>query len=181
MRKRTKAVFIFVTFIVFIYAIFAVVETVHLSSKTVEGAFEKFINNDINTEGVQNEIGDKEFYQNGNYTFVPFVVDDNVSLVQFEKGIFGWKRIYYSHNRNEGLSYSTVVDELKGDILIHGVIPKEIVTQTKIIQVNGIDAEIILLNDISGIWILLDNKIQGNFGSIQIEFLDEFGNVIAEM
>jgi hypothetical protein len=181
MGKRTKATLIFVTSIVFIYAIFAVIETVNLSSKTVDEAFEKFINSEFKTEVAQDEIVDKEFYRNGNHTFVPFEVGNNVSLVQFEKGIFGWKLSSYSHDRNEGYSYSSVVDEINGDILLHGVIPKDIVTETKTIKVNGKDADIIMLNDKAGIWIMMSNNNQENLDNISIEFLDNVGNIIGKM
>ena len=181
MGKRTKATLIFVPSIVFIYAIFAIIETVNLSSKTVDETFEKFINSEFKTEVAQTEIVDKEFYRNGNHTFVPFEVGNNVSLVQFKKGIFGWKLSYYSHDRNEGYSYSNVVDELNGDILLHGVIPKDIVAETKTIKVNGKDADIVMLNDKAGIWIMMNNKNQENFDNIKINFVDEVGNVIAEM
>ncbi|MEK4535848.1 MULTISPECIES: hypothetical protein [Peribacillus] len=181
MGKRTKATLIFVTTIVFIYAILAIIETVNLSSKTADEAFEKFINSEFKTEVAQNEIGDKEFYRIGNYTFVPFEVGNNVSLVQFEKGIFGWKLSYYSQDENGGYSYSSVVDELNGDILLHGVIPKDIVTKTKTIKVNGKDADIVMLNDKAGIWIMMNNNNQENFDNIKIEFLDNVGNIIGKM
>jgi hypothetical protein len=112
----------------------------------------------------------KEFYRKGNSAFVPFEVSDKVSLVQFEKGLFGWKRTYYSHNSNEGYSYSTVVDGNE-NILLHGIIPKDIVTEIKTIKVNGHDADIIMLNDITGIWLMMDEN-KGNFNNIKITFLD---------
>jgi len=180
MGKRTKVTLIIITSIIFIYAIFAIIETVNLNSKTVDEAFGKFISSEFKTEDAQNQIGDKEFYIKGNSVFVPFEVGDNVSLVQFEKGVFGWKRTYYSHSSNEGYSYSTVVDELNGDILLHGGLPKDIVTEIKTIKVNGKDADIVMLNDKTGIWLMMnDNK--DNFINIKIDFFDEVGNVVAEM
>lgn len=180
MGKRKKITLIIGISIIFIYAIFAIIETVNLSSKTVDEAFEKFINSEFKTKVVQNEIGDKEFYRKGSSTFVPFEISDNVSLVQFEKGVFGWKRTYYSHNSNDDYSYSTVVDELSGDILLHGVIPKDVVTEIKTIKVNGKDADIIMLNEKTGIWLMMnDNK--DNFNNIKIDFLDDVDNVVAEM
>ncbi|MDQ7862064.1 hypothetical protein RCO48_17065 [Peribacillus frigoritolerans] len=94
----------------------------------------KFINSEFKTKVAQNEIGDKEFHRIGNYTFVPFEVGNNVSLVQFEKEKFGWKQTYYSQDEDRGYSYSSVVDDLNEDILLHGVIPKDIVTETKTIK-----------------------------------------------
>lgn len=179
--KRTKTISIFVISMIFIYAIFASIETVNLSSKTVDEAFEKFINSEFKTEVAQNEIGDKEFYRIGNYTFVPFEVGNNVSLVQFEKGKFGWKQTYYSQGEDRGYSYSSVVDELNEDILLHGVIPKDIVTETKTIKVNGIDADIVMLNDKTRIWILMNNNNQKNFSNINIDFLDNVGNIIGKI
>ncbi|WP_216831402.1 hypothetical protein [Alkalihalobacterium elongatum] len=139
-EKTSKITLIFVTLIVFIYAILAIIETVNLSSKNVDQAFETFIASEFKTEVAQNEIGDKEFYEKDNYTFVPFEFGNHVSLVQFEKGIFGWKLSYYSYATNKDYSYSSVVDRLAGDILLHGVIPEDIVTETKSVAVNGIDA-----------------------------------------
>lgn len=180
MGKRKKVILIIGTSIISIYAIFTIIETINLSSKTVEEAFEKYINSEFKTEVAQNEIGKKAFYRNGKSVFVPFEVNGNVSLVQFEKGLFGWKRTYYSHNNNEDYSYSTVVDEIYGDILLHGVIPKDIVTEIRTIKVNGNDTDIIMLNDKTGIWLMMnDNK--DNFNNIKIDFLDEVGNVVAEM
>ncbi|WP_059170262.1 hypothetical protein [Bacillus sp. FJAT-27445] len=181
MGKRTKTISILAILIIFIYAIFAINEEVSLSSKTVDEAFEKFINSEFMAEVAKNKIGDKEFYRIGNYTFVPFEVDNNVSLLQFEKGIFGWKQTYFSHGENGGYSYSSVVDVLNGDILLYGVIPKDIVTETKTIKVNGIDADIIMLNDKTGIWILIKNNSQKNFANITINFLDNVGNIIGKM
>ncbi|MBT2695737.1 hypothetical protein [Bacillus sp. ISL-55] len=180
MGKRKKATIIIGTSIIFIYVIFAIIETVNLSSKTVEEAFEKFINSEFKTEVSQNAIGNKVYYRKGKSVFVPFEVNNNVSLVQLEKGVFGWKRTYYSLNSNEGYSYSTFIDELNGDILLHGVIPKEVVTEIKTIKVNGNEADIVMLNEKSKIWLMMnDNK--DNFNNIKIDFLDEVGNVIAEM
>jgi uncharacterized protein YdgA (DUF945 family) len=179
--KRTKTISIFVISMIFIYAIFASIETVNLSSKTVDEAFKNFINGEFKTEVAQNKIGDKEFYRIGNYTFVPFEVGNNVSLVQFEKGIFGWKQTYYSQEEDRGYSYSSVVDELNDDILLHGVIPKDIVTETKTIKVNGIDADIVMLNDKTRIWILMNNNNQKNFSNINIDFLDNVGNIIGKI
>ncbi|WP_164669976.1 hypothetical protein [Virgibacillus doumboii] len=178
MGKRKKATLIFVTTIIFIYGIFAVIETINLSSKTVDEAFEKFINSEFKTDGAQNEIGDKAFYRVDNYTFVPFEVGNNVSLVQFEKGIFGWKRKYYSHNENGDYSYSSVQSSKNN--LFHGVIPKDLVTETKNIKVNGIDAEIIMLNDKAGIWIMMNDNNEDNLNNINIDFLNAGGNVVVD-
>jgi hypothetical protein len=179
MGKSKKVTLIIGTTIIFIYSIFAIKETISLSSKTVDEAFEKYINSEFKTEVAQKEIGDKEYYRTGNSAFVPFEVSDKVSLVQFEKGVFGWKRAYYSHNNNEGYSYSTVVDG-NGDILLHGVIPRDIVTEIKTVKVNAHDADIIMLNDKTGIWLMM-NENKNNFNNIKISFLDEGGNVVAEM
>ncbi|GAM12472.1 hypothetical protein [Mesobacillus selenatarsenatis] len=180
MGNRKKATIIIGTSIIFIYVIFAIIETINLGSKTVDEAFEKYMNSEFKTEVAQNAIGNKEFYRKGKPVFVPFEVNDNVSLVLFEKGVFGWKRTYYSNNSNEGYSYSTFVDELNGEILLHGVIPKDIVTEIKAINVNGNEADIVMLNDKTGIWLMMnDNK--DNFNNIKIDFIDEVGNVVAEM
>lgn len=179
MGKPKKVTLIIGTTIIFIYAIFSIMEAVSLSSKTVDEAFKKYINSEFKTEVAQKEIGDKEFYRKGNSAFVPFELIDKVSLVQFEKGVFGWKRTYYSHNSNEDDSYSTVVNG-NGDILLHGVIPRDIVTEVKTIKVNGHDADIIMLNDKAGIWLMM-NENKDKFNNIKINFLDEVGNVVAEM
>ncbi|CEG27203.1 hypothetical protein [Bacillus sp. B-jedd] len=179
MGKSKKVTLIIGTTLIFIYALFAVEETISQRSKTVEEAFEKYINSEFKIEVTQKEIGDKAFYRKGKFAFVPFELSDNVSLVQFEKGLFGWKRTYYSHNSNEGYSYSTVVDG-NGDILLHGVIPRDIVTEIKTIKVNGHDADIIMLNDNTGIWLMI-NENKNNFKNIKISFLDKVGNTVAEM
>lgn len=178
--KSKKVTVIIGTLIIFLYALFAILETVSVSSKTVNEAFEKYINSEFKIEVAQNEIGDKEFYRKGNSAFVPFEVSDKVSLVQFEKGVFGWKQTYYSNNSNNDYSYSTVVDEINGGILLHGVIPRDIVTEIKTIKVNGINADIIMLNDKTGIWLMVNNN-KANFNNIKIAFLDKIGNVVAEM
>lgn len=178
MGKHMSVTLIIGTLIIFIYAIFAIIETVNLSSKTVDEAFEKYINGEFKAEVARNEIGNKEFYRKGESVFVPFEVNDKVSLVQFEKGVFGWKRAYYSNNNNGSYSYSTVVGN--EDILLHGVIPTDIVTEIKTIKVNGNVADIVMLNDKTGFWLMMnDNK--DNFIEIKIDFLDEVGNVVAEM
>ncbi|CAM3878805.1 hypothetical protein [Mesobacillus thioparans] len=179
MGKSKKVTLIIGATIILIYAIFAIADTVSQSSKTVDEAFERYINSEFKTEVVQKEIGDKKFYRKGHSTFVIFEVSDKVSIVQFEKEVFGWKRTYYSDNRNEGDSYSTVVDG-NGDILLHAVIPRNIVNEIKTIKVNGHDADIIMLNDKTGIWLMM-NENKDNFNNIKISFLDEVGNVIAEM
>ncbi|WP_102026887.1 hypothetical protein [Salirhabdus sp. Marseille-P4669] len=176
MERRTKATLIFVTSIVSIYVIFAMIETANLSSKTVDEAFGKFINGEFKTEVAQNEI-DKEFYRKGNYTFVPFEFEDSVSLVQFEKGIFGWKKSYHSHYKNRDYSHSGFYGD--GESLFHGIIPKDIVSETKTIKVNGKNADIVMLNNEIAIWIIMD--IQNNFDNLNIDALDKFGNVIAEL
>ena len=179
MGKRAKATF--VTSIVLIYVILAIIETVNLSSKTVDEAFEKFLNSEYKNETVENKIVGKEVYRNGNSTFVAFEVGNEVSLVQFVKGIFGWKLSYHSRDRNEGYGYSNFVDEINGDIILHGIIPRDIVTETKTITVNGEDANIVMLNEKVGIWLMMNKINKENFDNIQINFVDEVGNVIAEM
>ena len=153
------------------YTIFASLESAKLSSKTIDEAFERFKN-----EYVQTEIDYKAYYQIGNSTFVPFEVGNYVSLVQFEKGIFGWKPTYYSHDE-EDASYSSFVD---GDILLHGVVPKDIVAETKTIKVNGIEADIVRLNDQTSVWILMNNTPK-NFSNINIDFLNIDGHIISEI
>ncbi|MGE7661296.1 hypothetical protein ACQKL6_06190 [Peribacillus sp. NPDC097197] len=181
MGKRTKTILIFVISIILIYAIFASIETANLSSKTVDEAFEKFINSEFKTEVAQNEIGDKEFYRIGNYTFVPFEVGNNISLVQFVKGKFGWKEKYISRGENRGYSYSSVVDKLNEEILLHDVIPEDIVTETKTVRVNGIDADIVMLNDKTRVWIVMNNNHLKKFSNINIDFLDNVGNVVGKI
>ena len=172
MRSRTKTISFYVISMIVTYAIFASIESAKLSSKTVDEAFEKFKN-----EFVQTEIGDKEFYRIGNSTFVPFEVGNTVSLVRFEKGIFGWKPTYYSHDEDRGSSYTSFAD---GDILLHGVLPKDIVAETKTIKVNGIEADIVRLNDKTSVWILMNNKPK-NFSNRNIDFLDKDGQIISEI
>lgn len=172
MRSRTKTITFYVISTIVTYAIFASIESATLSFKTVDEAFEKFKN-----EFVHAEIGDKEFYRIGNSTFVPFEVGNSVSLVQFEKGIFGWKPTYYSHDEDRGSSYTSLVD---GDILLHGVIPKDIVAETKTIKVNGVEADIVRLNDKTSVWILMSNKPK-NFSNRNIDFLDNDGQIISEI
>lgn len=179
--KRTKTILIFVISIILVYAIFASIETANLSSKTVDEAFEKFINSEFKTEVAQNEIGDKEFYRIGNYTFVPFEVGNNISLVQFVKGKFGLKEKYISQGENRGYSYSSVVDKLNEEILLHGVIPEDIVTETKTVRVNGIDADLVILNDKTKFWLLMNNNNQIKFSNINIDFLDNVGSVVGEI
>ena len=172
MGKRTKKIAFYVISMIVTYAIFASIESAKLSSKNVDEAFEKFKN-----EFVETKIGDKEFYGIGNSIFVPFEVGNTVSLVQFEKGIFGWKPIYYSQDEDRGSSYSSVVD---GDILLHGVIPKDIEAETKTIKVNGIEADIVRINDKTRVWIMINNKPK-NFSNINIDFLDNDGHIISEI
>ena len=172
MGKRIKTISFYVISMIVSYTIFASIESAKLSSKTVDEAFERFKN-----EFVQTEIDYKAFYRIGNSTFVPFEVGNYVSLVQFEKGIFGWKPTYYSHDEDRGSSYSSFVD---GDILLHGIIPKEIVAETKTLKVNGIEADIVRLNDQTSVWILMNNTPK-NFSNINIDFLDSDGHIISEI
>ncbi|KMY43926.1 hypothetical protein AC622_06395 [Bacillus sp. FJAT-27916] len=172
MRSRTKTISFYVISMIVTYAIFASIESAKLSSKTVDEAFEKFKN-----EFVQTEMGDKEFYRIGNSTFVPFEVGNSVSLVRFEKGIFGWKQTYYSHDEDRGSSYTSIVD---GDILLHGIIPKDIVAETETLKVNGIEADIVRLNDKTSVWIFMNNKPK-NFSNRNIDFLDKDGQIISEI
>ncbi|MUK87894.1 hypothetical protein GMD78_05710 [Ornithinibacillus sp. L9] len=181
MVNPKKVTLVFVTMIIFIYAFLAIIETIHISSSTVDEAFEKFINSEFKTESARDKIGDKASYRYDDYAIIPFEVGNDVSLVQFKKGLFGWKIDFYSHNSNKGYSYSSMVDESSGEILLHGVIPRDIVTSTKNIKVNGIDADIFMLNDKAGIWLMTNNKNKENFDNIKIDFIDEVDNVIGEM
>lgn len=181
MVKRKRLVLTLILAIIFICAVFALFEQISLSSKTIDVAFVKFINNEF-SESTSNNIGDKSFYQIENDIFVPFEVGDDVSLVQFEKGIFGWKQKYYSHNKNGGYSYSS--SQSDDNNLFHGIIPKDIVTETSNIKVNGLDAETIMLNNNTGVWIMMaDNDSDGehDFNKISVDFLDKDGNVILKL
>ena len=176
MEKRNKFTLTLVTSFILIYAILAVVETVSLSSKTVDEAFEKFIKGELKSE---NEIGDKVVYPygDGDYELVIYEMGGHISLVQFEKGLFGWIRTFYSHDKNGGYSYSNNNNEL-----FHGVIPKDIVTKTKSVKVNNIDAEIITLNDKVKVWIMInDEGDKHDFDNIYVNFLDNDGKVIGEI
>ena len=175
MEKRNKFILTLVASIILIFAIIAVVETVSLSSKTVDKAFEKFIKSELKTK---NEISDKVVYPygDGDYGLVVYEMDGHISVVQFEKGLFGWKQKYYSHDENEGYSYSNNSE------LFHGVIPKDIVTKTKSVKVNNLDAKIITLNDKTKVWVMTKNKLnKDNFDTIYVNFLDNDGKVIGEI
>ncbi|MGM9930887.1 hypothetical protein [Pradoshia sp.] len=173
MGKRTKTIALNILAIIILYALFASIGEVRQSSKTVDEAFEKF-----KKEFVYSEISDKQFYLIENSTFLLFEAGNTVSLVQFEKGIFGWKPTYYSHDEDRGLSYSSSFDF--GEALLHGVIPEEITNETNTVKVNGIEADIVKLNDKTRVWILINNKPK-NFSNINIDFLDKDGHIISEI
>ena len=175
MEKRNKFILTLVTSFILIFAILAVVETVSLSSKTVDEAFEKFIKGELKSE---NEIGDKVVYPygDGDYDLVIYEMDGHISLVQFEKGLFGWKQKYYSNDKNGGYSYSN------NNELFHGVIPKDVVTETKNVKVNNLDAEIISLNDREKVWIMIKDEGKNyDLDNINVKFLDNDGKVIGEI
>jgi len=184
MIKRKRVILTFFIAIIFTYGIFAVIETINLSSKTVEEAFEKFLNSEFQ-DRVQQDIGNRAFYQFDDDALVPFEVGDQVSFAEFEKGIFGWKQVYYSQDNNEDYSYSMI--ESDESILFHGVIPADIIADTQTIWVNGINAEIIMLNSNTGVWVMPIDKITDNSDSqqdvtnIPVKFLDKKGNVIGEI
>ncbi|WP_088036006.1 hypothetical protein [Evansella clarkii] len=181
MRMRSKAAFIFIVSVLTIFAVFACIDTVSPHSQTVDKAFEKFIKSEHKMEAAQSEIGEKVYYQNGDYTFILFEIGAEVSLVQFEQGIFGWVWTSFSRDRNEGYSYSAAVDYLNGESLLHGTIPKDIVAETRTITVNGAEADIVMLNDKTGIWIMVNAPYPEDIDDFKIEFLDEGGNLIAQM
>lgn len=79
MRKRSKAAFIFIVSVLTIFAVFACIDTVSPHSQTVDKAFEKFIKSELKMEAAQSEIGEKVYYQNGDYTFILFEIGAEVS------------------------------------------------------------------------------------------------------
>jgi len=180
MWKGKNTTLIFILSIISIYGAFAIIETIKLSSKTVDEAFETFVNNEFQTEAARNDIGDKEILRIGNYAFVPFEVGDHVSFVHFEKGLFGWKRRSYTRKPNDGYSYAGSYDEINEEIVLHGVLPKDAGTEIRTIKVNGNVADIVKLNDKDRVWIYMNNQ-DVNFNSLRIKFFDEVGNVVREI
>lgn len=180
MEILRKASLIIATSIVFIYTISAIIELRNQSSKTLDAAFEKYINNEFLLESNRDKVGNKEFYKKDKIAFVPYEYGDKVYFAQFYKGIFGWRLTSSDRSGNGGYSYSSDVNNISKDIIVYGVIPEDIVAETTSIIVNGTDADIIMLDDKKYVWVMMNDKKE-NFSNVQINFLDQTGNVVAVM
>lgn len=115
MVSGKKRILVLVSSILLVYALFAIIETVNLNSKTVDEAFIKF----TESQSLKNKIVDKAVYTIDNIAFVPFKTGNQVSMVIFVKGWFGWEMKEYSRKlQSGGTDYSSDMD------LYYGIIQK---------------------------------------------------------
>jgi len=181
MGKGNKATLIFVSTIIIIYVILAIIETMSISYKTVDEAFENFLESHFNIDDFPDDrVQGKEFYNVGDDMFVPFEVDDNLSVVTFENGWFGWKFNGASFNIDNNMDFS---GEIIGDKeIIYGRIPENIFVETDRVMVNDSFAKTIKLNADTGVWLIVkrDSENQDDTERINIQFIDGNGYEIDE-
>jgi len=181
MDKGNKATLIFVSTIIIIYVILAIIETMSISYKTVDEAFENFLESHFNIDDFPDDrVQGKEFYNVGDDMFVPFEVDDNLSVVTFENGWFGWKFNGASFNIDNNMDFS---GEIIGDKeIIYGRIPENIFVETDRVMVNDSFAKTIKLNADTGVWLIVkrDSENQDDTERINIQFIDGNGYEIDE-
>lgn len=173
----SKIAFILAIIIFLVYVICGINETINLSSRTVDIAFEKFLKTDFETnyQSLQNDdILNKKVYRTKNFAFVPFEVGNQVSIVVFQKGLFGWEMLEFSYNQDSG-GYSYSSDRP----YFYGLIPKNLAPKTYVIKVNGKEARIIKLNPATKVWVFINQNIKQIKESNTIRLLDNNGNVIS--
>jgi hypothetical protein len=173
----SKIAFILAIIVFLVYVICGINETINLSSRTVDIAFEKFLKTDFKTnyQSLQNEdFVNKKVYRTKKFAVVPFEVGNQVSIVVFQKGLFGWKMMEFSHNQQSlGYSYSS------DSPLIYGIIPENLASKTHILKVNGKEAKIIKLNQKTKVWLFINKDLKQLRESNTIRLLDYNGNVIS--
>jgi len=179
-NKINKIVFAITlgVWMILFYAIMGIVETVNLSSNTVEEAFEKFVDEKFGSNSNQTIKKEQKVYRRGNLIIVPFIIGEKLAFVEFQKGIFGWMQKRYTHSYSDNDDGYSATDDSNGDKILYGVIPKNILKQVKNIKVNGIYADIINVNGDKAFWLLV--SIPDLYKNIKIEFLDGNGKVLAQ-
>ena len=183
MKINKKVTIIFLTIFILLYITIALVETINLSSKNVNEAFEKFVDSELATDRFnKSEICNKVIHSiDENNTFVILELNKDVAIVQFKKGLFGWKLKHFNYNTNKGLSYSGV--NSSNEHQYYGIIPENLFADTQMVKVNDMTAKIIKLNEKTGFWYLI-SKNKGNndnFDNINIYFLNFDREVIKKL
>ncbi len=176
MSRRRKITLILVALILSGYATMAIVETFTLSFDTVDEAFSDFLGKEhgIGYEGIEG----KAYYQVDNQVYVPYVVNNNTSLARFNKGRLGWQYKGVSHYTNKaGQSFSLSRNELNGETVVHGLVPKKMIDDIETVKVGNLEAEVIQINEKAAIWLLVTNSLlMDSIEEITVSFLDRKGD-----
>lgn len=180
MSKRIKVSLVILGLIIVVYSFMAFRETAILSYNTVDEAFNDFL---VKIHGIEDrgdkELGEIAHYEVNNYVFVAYLINNNLSLAQFEKGKLGWQwgNVSNNMNANESSKY-TKVDHLKNEIIMYGIIPEKIIEDVQQVKVDSFNANIISLNEKIGLWILVSTSNIHSINNINIEYLSSSGNAI---
>ena len=174
--ERKYFTLIFVSAFIFIYVIFAVIETMSISYKTPDEAFASYLESTFNTDDFPEEkIQAKEFHRVGDDLFVPYKVDDSLSVVSFENGWFGWKmRSATTYIDEDNLFLNMVIGDKQ---IIYGLIPENLFTETEVVMVNDSFADTIELDADTGLWLFVNNDFEDHddTATLNIQFMNAGG------
>ncbi|WP_157888198.1 hypothetical protein [Bacillus marinisedimentorum] len=159
----------------------AVIETITLSFDTVDEAFSDFLGKEHGVD--EKRIEGKAYYQVDNQIYIPYMVNSNTSMARFNRKRFGWQYKGVSHYTNEaGQSFSSSRNELNGEIVVHGLIPKKMIDDIETVKVGNLEAEVIQISEKTAVWLLItDSRLLDSIEEITVSFLDIKGDVLGSI
>jgi len=160
------------------FIVVAIVETVKLSYHTVDEAYSELVLKEHGIRKNQDRLVEKAYYSVERYTFIPYVLNDKVSMLHLEKGFFGWRmRSHYLNFDANGSSVYSDINNLNGETILYGVIPENITPEVRVVKIDDMEGKIFKLNERTSVFLFLtESKDDTKYTGIQ--FFDSNGNVI---